>query len=51
MVNEGLEFTNQRYREHFGVTSKTAARDLGGLMEVGQARRLGRGRGIRYVAT
>lgn len=51
MVNEGLEFTNQRYREHFAVTSKTAARDLSGLVEVGQARRLGRGRGVRYVAT
>ena len=51
MVNQGLEFTNQRYREHFGVTSKTAARDLGGLVEVGQIRRFGRGRGVRYVAT
>jgi predicted HTH transcriptional regulator len=51
MVNEGLEFTNQRYREQFGVTNKTAARDLGGLVEARQARRLGRGRGVRYAAT
>ena len=51
MVNEGLEFTNQRYREQFGVTSKTSARDLGRLVEAGQARRLGRGRGVRYAAT
>ena len=50
MVNEGIEFTNQRYREFFDVTGKTATRDLGGLVEVGQVRRLGRGRGIRYVA-
>lgn len=48
---QGLGFTNQRYREHFGVISKTAARDLGGLVEVGQTRRLGQGRGVRYVAT
>ena len=51
MVNESLEFTNQRYREQFGVTSKTATRDLGRLVEAGQARRLGRGRGVRYAAT
>jgi ATP-dependent DNA helicase RecG len=50
MVNEGVLLTNQRYRELVNVTSKTAARDLSGLVKARQARRLGRGRSVRYVA-
>lgn len=51
MVNEGVEFTNQIYREHFGVAQKTAVRDLEKLIEHGLIRRVGRGRATRYVAT
>ena len=50
MVNEGIEFTNQAYREHFGVAKKTVVRDLEALIEQGLIRRAGRGRATRYVA-
>ena len=50
MVNEGSEFTNQAYREHFGVAKKTVVRDIEVLMELGLIRRVGRGRATRYVA-
>ncbi|MBK7203314.1 DeoR family transcriptional regulator, partial [Candidatus Amarolinea dominans] len=50
MVNEGIEFTNQNYREHFGVVKKTVVRDLEKLIEHGLVRRVGRGRAIKYVA-
>lgn len=48
MVNEGQVVTNRWYRERFGVTKKTAADDLGGLVERRQAIRVGQGRSTRY---
>lgn len=50
MVNEGIEFTNQTYREHFGVAKKTAVRDVEKLIEHGLIRRVGYGRATRYMA-
>jgi ATP-dependent DNA helicase RecG len=50
MVNEGQVVTNRWYRERFGVTKKTAADDLGGLVERRQAIRVGQGRSTRYRA-
>jgi len=50
MVNEGMEFTNQAYREHFGVAKKTVVRDLEELIEHGLIHRVGQGRATRYVA-
>ncbi len=51
MVNEGAELTNRRYRDIFDISYRTAARDLNGLIDIGQARRIGKGRSTRYVAT
>jgi ATP-dependent DNA helicase RecG len=51
MVNEGHTFTNREYCQQFGVSVATATRDLGKLVEVGQATRLGQGRSTRYIAT
>ncbi|MBL7183562.1 MAG: putative DNA binding domain-containing protein [Anaerolineae bacterium] len=51
MVNEERMFTNREYCRQFGVSAPTATRDLGKLVEVGQAVRLGQGRNTRYVAT
>ena len=50
MVNEREEMTNRLYREMFDVTARTALRDLKDLVEAGQARQVGQGRNIRYVA-
>ena len=50
MVNEGKELTNCWYRETFGITDRTALRDLNGLIAAGQTRRVGRGRNVRYIA-
>ena len=50
MVNEGREMTNRKYRETFGVGNQTAARELKGLIEKGQARQVGQGRATRYEA-
>ena len=33
MMNEGMNFTNERYRERFGVSQATAYRDLLRLVE------------------
>ena len=51
MVNEGKELTNHQYREMFGITDRTALRDLKGLVAAGQAQRVGKGRNVRYTAT
>ena len=51
MVNEGKELTNRWYRETFGITDRTALRDLSGLIAAGQAQRVGKGRNVRYIAT
>jgi len=50
MVNEGKELTNRQHREMFGITDRTARRDLNGLVAAGQARRIGQGRDVRYIA-
>ena len=50
MVNEGQEMTNREYREMFDVGNQTAARELEGLVEKGQAGRIGRGRVTQYEA-
>ncbi len=50
MVNADEEMTNRRYRELFDITYRTAVRDLNELVEKGQARRVGQGRGTRYIA-
>jgi len=51
MVNEGHTFTNREYCQQFSVSVATATRDLGKLVEMGQATRLGQGRSTRYAAT
>ncbi|MBC8264147.1 MAG: DeoR family transcriptional regulator [Anaerolineales bacterium] len=51
IVKEGHTFTNREYSQQFGVSVATATRDLGKLVEVGQATRLGQGRSTRYAAT
>ena len=51
MVNEENELTNRRYRKMFGITDRTALRDLKGLVAAGQAQRVGKGRNVRYIAT
>ena len=51
MVNEKKELTNQLYREMFGITDRTALRDLNGLVAVGYVQRVGEGRRVRYIAT
>ena len=50
MVNEGQSLTNLRYREMFGVTGRTALRDLEALVATGYARQTGERRGARYTA-
>jgi len=51
MVNEGQVLTNRDYRELFDVGNQTAARELMGLVEKGQARRVGAGRATQYEAS
>ena len=50
MVNEDRPITNREYCETFDVSTATATRDLGELVEMEQAARIGRGRSTRYVA-
>lgn len=49
MVNKGEIFTNQKYREKFNVSNKTAATDLNQLVELCQIIREGKGRNVRYL--
>ena len=51
MVNEGVELNNRRYREMFGITDRSALRDLYQLVDLGLVRRLGERRSARYIAT
>jgi ATP-dependent DNA helicase RecG len=51
MLNEGRELNNQMYRELFGVTDRTALRDLTALVATRYVRRIGEGRKVVYVAT
>ncbi|MBU0510696.1 MAG: putative DNA binding domain-containing protein [Chloroflexi bacterium] len=50
MVNEGQELSSKEYRRMFGVATRTASRDLMGLVKTGMVQQLGQGRGIRYKA-
>lgn len=50
MVNERQTFTNRDYRQQFDVSVATATRELGKLVNVGQAARVGQGRSSRYLA-
>jgi ATP-dependent DNA helicase RecG len=50
MVNEGRELSNKEYREIFGVSRPTSARDLSKLVETGWVREIGKGRSLRYAA-
>jgi ATP-dependent DNA helicase RecG len=51
MVNEGVELNNRRYRQMFGITDRSALRDLYRLVDLGLVRRLGEGRSASYIAT
>jgi len=48
MVNEGRRLSNKEYREMFGVSRPTAARDLRTLVETGWVKEIGRGRSLNY---
>jgi len=50
MVNEGRELTNSLYQKLFGVSRRTAIRDLARLVETGWVRQTGTGKGTRYIA-
>ena len=50
MVNEGRELSNKEYRETFGISRPTAARDLSKLVETGWVQGIGKGRSLRYAA-
>lgn len=50
MVNNGESFTRISYEEKFEVSSRTASRDLKGLVDKNQAKKLGGGKKIRYNA-
>lgn len=50
MVNEGQELSNKEYREMFGVATRTASRDLMGLVKTGMVQQTGEGRGVKYRA-
>lgn len=50
MVNEGRELSNKEYRETFGISRPTAARDLRKLVETGWVQEIGKGRSLRYAA-
>lgn len=49
MLAEGQALTSRRCEDEFGVTRDTAARDFNLLVELGLARKEGRGRSTRYV--
>jgi len=42
MVNKGKTFTNREYRKNFNVSSRTALRELSGLVNKGQISEKGR---------
>ena len=49
MVNKNRVLTNALYQEIFKTSRRTALRDLHGLIEVGQVRMLGVGKGAKYT--
>ena len=50
MVNEGKVMTNSVYQQIFGVSRRTALRDLSKLVECGQTRVIGTGKAAKYEA-
>jgi len=48
MLNEGKMMTNSLYQQMFSVSRRTALRDLAGLVENGQIRAVGVGKGVKY---
>jgi predicted HTH transcriptional regulator len=50
MVNENRVLTNSLYQEIFRTSRRTALRDLHDLIEVGQVRMSGVGKGAKYKA-
>ncbi|MGC8722177.1 MAG: ATP-binding protein [Caldisericaceae bacterium] len=50
MVNEGKVMTNSIYQQIFNVSRRTSLRDLSKLVECGQARAVGTGKGAKYEA-
>lgn len=50
MVNDGESFTRISYEEKFAVSSRTASRDLKGLIDKNQIKTIGIGKNIRYNA-
>lgn len=50
MVNNGESFTRISYEEKFAVSSRTASRDLKGLIDKNQIKKIGGGKNIRYNA-
>jgi len=50
MVNEGRELTNTMYQELFGVSRRTAVRDLKALIKTEWVHQRGTHKGTRYVA-
>ena len=51
MVNERREMTNSLHQKLFGVSRRTATRDLARLVETGWVRQIGTGKGTRYTAS
>ena len=51
MINEKKVFTNTLYQQTFGVSRRTALRDLKGLVELNQIIMIGIGKGAKYKAT
>lgn len=50
MVNEQKELTNNLYQRLFGVSPRTALRDLAGLVTTGWVRQSGERKGTTYTA-
>jgi len=50
MINENQEITNKKYRHLFGVSDRTASRELKFLIEKGLIKRSGKRRGATYVS-
>ncbi len=50
MVNEGKGLTNSLYQRLFGVSPRTAVRDLRGLVSTGWVQPLGERKGTTYTA-
>jgi len=50
MVNKNQKMTNQKYRQLFGISDRTASRELKFLIEKGLIKRFGKRRGAVYIS-